>query len=218
MRADRIVERVSRGSMTRQGSPLDQQIKGVCRNCNMGWMKQIHERAKSCLVDLSKGQWWPLDDAEKTAVASYFTLVSMMWQLADKETSAGTQTERAHIMKTLSPPLNWWFFVAEHEQSEWTENLIYTGFSVYSASDMAKVNKIPKQPNCHSLVSTFGELAFNTRSIGDAAPEMFKRSPPEYALRLGLQTIWPLNNSVIRKPARPHTDAELHAIANFFYV
>jgi hypothetical protein len=211
-------ERVAKGPMTRQGGPRQQQIKGACQTCNNGWMKRLHQRAEPHLVRLAKGDWWHLDDTEKTAVASYFAIVSMMWQLADRETMASNHAERTHLMKNMTPPDNWWVFVAEHQQTGWNEKLMYTGFGAYEVSDPAHLMKIPKQPNCHSLISTFGKVAFNTLSVGDSASEDFKRSLPEYAFRLGLQTIWPLNGAVIRKPARPHTDAELTNIGNFFYL
>ena len=63
--------------------------------------------------------------------------------------------------------------------------------------------------NLQSTVFTFGKLLLNTFSTH--ADLDFKAA--EYGFRLGLQTIWPLNGSVIRKPSNVHGDAQVEFIA-----
>ncbi len=207
-------EVVTIGPMNRQGSFRAQQIKGVCKLCNNGWMKANHERAAPHLVRLAVSDWWELDDAEKIAVSAYFTLVSMMWQLADRSLMAATQDERKALMDNAEPPSNWRVFVAEHRGGMWDEKIMYTGFSSTTAMD----TEHPAQPNSHCLVSTFGKVAFSTLSMPHANHHSLLALTDFYVTKLNFQAIWPLGGHAIRRPTRAHSDEELLRVANLFYI
>lgn len=204
---------VFEGPMSRQGEFRGQQIKGVCEPCNNGWMRLIHERAKPHLLRLAAADWWPLSDEERVSVAAYFTLVSMMWQLADRQTMATNQVERTGLMTTRMPPSNWVVLIAEHEEKAWTEKLLHTGFNVDPPDDdYARLT-----PNSHTLVSTFGKTVFNTLSMGADSLDVLRDMTDNLTKNLGFQMIWPLGGDEIQQPARPHTDEEIQRIANLFY-
>jgi hypothetical protein len=165
---------------------------------------------------LAKGDWAISSDEARTAVAAYFSLVSMMWQLVDRHTMSVTQTERTHIMQTQTPPPNWRVFVAEHNAPEWHEKLMHTGFGIYFGALMAG-GHFPEQPNCHSLVSTFGKIAFSTLSMSGDASNILDTLASVYVREFGLQTIWPVDGAAISKPVRSLLGADLFAMGNYFY-
>ncbi|MBN8845367.1 MAG: hypothetical protein J0H88_19185 [Sphingomonadales bacterium] len=174
-------------------------------------MRELHERAAPILLRLAKSEWWPLNDAERTAVAAYFALVSMMWQLADRETMASTASERKYIMEKGVPPSNWIVCIGECKGQDWSEEIMYTGFQFDSGFENSKAN-------CHQFVSTFGGMAFSTFSFPTAAFAGFSFAVSGILNEFALQKIWPLGGAVIGTPKRSLSDREMTKLGNLFYI
>jgi len=192
-------------SKKRPGDMRDQSIKMPCRACNMGWMKAVNEAAEPVLARFSAGDWYEINDEEKRALAAWATMFTMTYEYIDHATIAASQYERDYVRENAIPPENWYVMIALYDVGYWTDATLHSGLWVTPPEYDPSLAPM----NTQITTSTFGKLLFHTFSTRAD----FDMNVGEYAFRLGLQTVWPLNGTRIRKPDRPHTDAEAHLIA-----
>ena len=159
-------------------------------------MKTLQEKAIPILVRLAAGEWWELSAAEKMSLAAWATMFTMTWEYADTNTISTPQHERTYLMETGTPPAHWWIGIAEFGGVEWEYRAAHHGG--YLKPPPYDQNASPRL-NFQVTTFTFGKLLLQTYSNRSD----FHINIADYFRRLGLQATYPLNFSVIRKPARP---------------
>ena len=169
-------------------------------------MREINEAAEPILAELHRGVWWSLSADEKRKLSAWATMFTMTYEHADMKTLATPQCERTFLMESGQPPSNWKVWIGEYSNGVWSDTCQHKGAS-FNPSQSSPADLTPM--NLQSTVFTFGKLLLNTFSTH--ADLNFKAA--EYGFRLGLQTIWPINGSVIRKPSNVHGAAQVEFIA-----
>jgi hypothetical protein len=89
----------------RVGKPLtDTQVKVVCRACNNGWMNDIEEQARLCLIPMIRGSSCLIDPRSAASVATWAVKTTMMLEITDLASQAHHTPDYDWVWRERLPP------------------------------------------------------------------------------------------------------------------
>lgn len=174
------------GLKARQGSPLRQSLRVVCRDCNNTWMSKLQEAAKPALSPLIEGSRLAPSLAAGLRIAQWATLFTMIWEFADQETMATSQKERTRFKDTHLPPRNWLVGIAAYTGKAEHASTYHVGGKVSKAIPLIPFS-VPAENNVQSTTFVIGQLIIHTLST----PGSHMPKPAEYASGAGALLVFP---------------------------
>lgn len=170
-------------------------LKVVCRNCNNRWMSSLQNRANLYLKPLIKDEWAPFDEEAQSAVASWMTMLCMVYDFRNMDTQNITQAERGAFFINHVPPSNWIISVGFLRNTYIHGKVWQRALGVHLSPD-----DIIKRPyNVQSTTIAIGKLLLHAFST---ATPLVNITPPDVRTSLGLEVIWPAINWPILRPHR----------------
>lgn len=177
---------LSSGVKSRQGSPLRQSLRVVCKTCNNGWMSQVQETAKPALTRLIEGEDAPLTDADAVAISRWATMFSMTWEFADPETMATAAEERSAFKLSRTPPAHWIIAIAMYSGTAHHAQTLHIGGKLAIQLPQLPV-ALPALNNFQATTFVVGRLMLHTVS----APIRFLNDSARYACEIGACLVFP---------------------------
>jgi hypothetical protein len=200
----------------RQGGTVATQLRVVCGPCNHGWMREIQEAAAHYLVPLLAGDWTAaLEPSACLAIASWFTLFSMVCEFCDRPTIGVTQAHRTEFMTTRTPPVGWTVMMGRYFDKDPRKNVGFNhfGFGIYELGDWLRMPKgFKPESNSQITAVAMGRIVLYGLSTSSGEPvDNFGI----FSQHFDLPIIWP-NNVVthIRPPVLIHNFSSWSALSN----
>lgn len=202
----------------RQGGAVSTQLRVVCGPCNHGWMRETQEAAARHLIPLLAGDWTAaLEPDACSAIASWFTLFSMVSEFQDSATIGVTQAQRTEFMATRTPPSGWTIMMGRYFDSDPRKNagVNHFGLKVYEQGARARMPEgfIPESNTQITAVAVgrivlYGVSTSSGETIDDFG--LFSR-------RFDLPIIWPNNVATyVRSPVLIHNFSSWSELSNDF--
>lgn len=201
----------------RQGGVLSGQLRVVCGECNHGWMRETQEAGAPHLIPLLAGNWTALGPSECSAIASWFTLFSMVDEFVDPKTGAITQAERTEFMTTQKPPKGWTIMIGRFFDKQPHRNgaCNHFGLGVYEARALSRMPQgLTPKNNTQITAVVMGRLIlYGVSTTSGEVIDDFSL----FSLRFNLPIIWPNNVATqIRPPVLIHNYRSWSDLSNDF--
>jgi hypothetical protein len=196
---------------TKQGHVGSKKLKVACRSCNSGWMSTLEKRAKPTLTHLIAGNRYKLTGDKQALLATWAAKTAMVAEFFRPIDDGITQAERTLLKERLSPPENWFVWMAAYNGTKWRE----LGIGQVRISLNPTPIRKPSTARYYGQATTFGlgHVLFCVVSGSDPGfPRHFHGCENE-----GLLQIWPVHpRSILWPPAIIIGDAEANMVANIF--
>ena len=188
----------------RSGDPRAQTLRVVCEACNNKWMSLLQSKSKPVLTTLINGDWPALGPDERTILAAWCTMFTMVVEHADPRTLTSTFAERAELRAERHPPPNWTVWIGRSLPGDiWNGawNHFGGGARGYLDPNTGVTHRIARN-DTQSTAAIVNCLYFQTFST---TSEARKLDAEAFALRHGLAVLWPMGTASPASLARPQT-------------
>jgi hypothetical protein len=101
------------------GSLNSYRVRIVCRGCNSGWMSDVVAQGKLPSTLLIEGTATTLDRDHMTALATWVTLATMMWDCDGSDKRVVPANDFRFIMNRKTPPPSWVVFLGRYDGKTW---------------------------------------------------------------------------------------------------
>jgi hypothetical protein len=198
----------------RAGDPHVRKVRCVCGPCNNGWMSQIQENTKICLVPMLRGSEARLHKRAQTFLASWATMMVMVSEYLDRGKVAVPTTDRRWFFNKKCPPSHWRIWIGRHNRqtySLWTHNVMTL---VEEKGKVIPDDLLPKANTQTSTILLGKHLIIHVMS-SPIARHIIRRwkLPPKIAP--SMSQIWPVQQSWVSWPVGDAlTDADIHLVAD----
>lgn len=202
------------------GDPHSQRLRCVCRECNNGWMSELQQAAKPCLVPMLEGKPIALHRRAQTVLAAWIAMTVMVAEHRNLELVAVPQSDRTYLLENLRPPSHWRIWIGRHKRIDaamFTHNVL----SFANPGEKIQISARPtdREPNTQTTTICLGKyLIIHVMSSVPAwnIVRRWKLPAPRDGASAVLQ-IWPIRPGPVKwPPAVSLTDIAIDLLANEF--
>lgn len=184
--------KTEKGRLENTGDHRSRKLRVVCKACNNEWMSGLQQNVKSSLLPLILGEAPAWSIADRSPIAAWATMFTMVHEYSKPEHVASSQEQRAYLRAEIRPPRNWLIWAGRYGRFDdpraWTRGIKIVG------------NVSPTPAGCGSLgfnaqvtMFTAGHaffLAFST--VDDGVFSDFGPKIRQIAQRKRLRQVWPI--------------------------
>ena len=186
---------------------LDLQVSGPCEPCNNGWMSELENEAKPCLLPMMEGRHRTYYADGQDRIARWVLKTALMSMLAGEDADL-----RAFARLECSR------FFAERRPTPWTQ--IWTGASNFTTGglfhafnlDFTYTDETPA--HYYAVAMRISQAIFQI--VGPKVQEGKVVLNFRGVLSMGLTPFWPINPPVTYAPRAALTDENIEVMADLF--